>query len=88
MDINVTFFEANGRLVRKVSIQGQTFYEQFDWDGWYGYHPSVFSEINVERAILLAIREMRVVQPQYSSPDRAKIRLYQFDLYHLDRKLR
>lgn len=87
MDIKVSFFEANERLVRKVTIQGRTFLEQFDWDGWYEYHPSVFREINVERAIELAIKELRAVQPQYSSADRAKPRLYEFDLCRLNRNL-
>ncbi|MES2213654.1 MAG: hypothetical protein V4473_02335 [Patescibacteria group bacterium] len=87
MNINVRFYQNNGRLIRTVTVEGKTFREQFDWDGWYGYHSSTFTEITEERAISLVLSNLQMKHPDYKNPGKARFKLYDFNLLHLDRQL-
>ena len=89
MDIKVTFYEGgSGRLLRRVDVDGRSFIEQFDWDGWYTYHNPVFVKIDEKKAIELALSALQVAKPDYRNPGRAGFRLYCFDLSLLQPAIR
>ena len=79
----VTFYESNGRLVRILEIGGMVFLEQFDWDGWYGFSLPVFFEIDEEKAVDLALRDIQVKHPDYINRAKARFKLYEFNLINL-----
>ena len=78
-----TFYENNGRLIRLLEIAGMVFLEQFDWDGWYGYHGGAFIKIDEEKAIDMALHEIQVKHPDYINRGKVKFKLYGFYLEQL-----
>lgn len=78
-----TFYESNGKLLRLLEIAGLVFLEQFDWDGWYGYHGSAFIEIDEERALDMALREIQIKHPDYINRGKVRFKLYEFYLEQL-----
>ncbi len=87
MPITVRFYEARGTLLRIVTVDGKSFREQFDWDGWYSYSLEVFGEISEETAISLVLIALQTKHPSYKNPSRARFKLYDFSLSHLDQQL-
>ena len=79
----MTFYDCDDNLVRVTSIESESFVEQFDWDGWYGYHCPVFVKINEERAVDLALSALQVRHPGYQNRGKARFKLYEFDLSQL-----
>ena len=69
--------------MRVLEIGDATFIEQFDSDGWYGFHLPVFVKIDEEKAIDMALRAIQVKDPAYINRGRARFKLYEFDLSQL-----
>ena len=82
MEIKTTFYKGlGGQLVRRVEIDGKSFVEQFDWDGWYGYYAGcLYVQLTEEKAVEQALKALQVVYPNYQNPGRARFKLYAFDL--------
>jgi hypothetical protein len=79
----VTFYESDGRLVRLIEVSGMFFWEQFDWDGWYGYHARAFVEIDERQAIDLALGAIHFKHPDYINRNKVRFKLYEFCIEQL-----